>query len=153
MNPLRTAIVLMAIVAATPSPGATPPPASVVDDFSNTINTETSLWSYRFGGIRARALGSYTLFSTQGNGDVFSPETPYWSNTNPFLGVGVNRSGAALEVPAAVDPFLLPDQVAFLFPQPSDFAVVSWLSPHRGLVNIDYEFANVDDNGFPRGWR
>lgn len=149
-----SAILVSLIVAGSEAAGRY---ASVVEHFSNTVNSETSEWSYRSGsellvqddsGNFVRD-GNYALLPDRGNGDVFSPSTPYWFEEQIYLGVGVNRSGGPINVVQAAAPFLWPADAVWMHPLADRLIVVSWLSPSAGLVRIDFEFENIDDNGPP----
>lgn len=145
MLPLASAVLLAGV--ATPAV-ASLFTASAVDDFSNTVNTETSEWSYRVGEDTVRD-GSYVLLPT--NSDprpLWNPATPYWNlNGSQLPAIGVNRSGAAIPIVPPFLPFSWPDGVVWLHPTDSRIAVVSWLSPVSGPVDIDFTIADIDPNG------
>ncbi len=120
---------------------------SAVDDFSNTTNTATSEWSYRWSPDSVRD-GIYPLLTM--NSDplpVWSPSTPYWNNGGSLPGVGVNQSGSPINVVPPFVPFSWPTDTVFMHPPSVGFAVVTWTSPVTGSADITFEFDDMDPNG------
>lgn len=126
----------------------------VVDDFSNSINSETSRWSYRYSPDSIRD-GTYSLLTANGDpNSVWSPATPFWhSGDGSIPAVGVNRSGASIAV--ASSQFSWPDQTVWMHPgSDTQFngvfyqTVVSWLSPSNTFVDLKFSFSDMDSSGF-----
>jgi hypothetical protein len=120
---------------------------SAVDDFSNTTNTEKTVWSYRFANDQLRD-DSYALLTT--NSDplpVWNPPTPFWhTGTGDVPGVGVNRSGAPIPINGS-PVFSWPDETVWMHPGNSGLAVVSRSSPTSTAVDVQFSFSDMDPNG------
>lgn len=120
---------------------------SAVDDFSNTVNTATSEWSYRWSPDTVRD-GDYQLFTMNSDPTtVWVPSTPFWNNGSSFPGVGVNTSGSPINVAAPFIPFSWPTDTIWMHPPSGGFSVVTWTSPVTGDIDIEFEFDDMDPNG------
>lgn len=120
---------------------------SAVDDFSNSGNTASSEWSYRWSPDTVRD-GDYPLLTV--NSDpvtLWSPSTPYWNNGGSLPGVGVNQSGSAINIVPPYLPFSWPTDTIWMHPPSTGFAVVTWTSPATGTADIEFEFDDMDPNG------
>ncbi|QDS97861.1 PEP-CTERM sorting domain-containing protein [Adhaeretor mobilis] len=127
---------------------------SAVDDFSNTTNTATSEWSYRWSPDSVRD-GDYPLLATNSDpATLWTPTTPYWNNGGSLPGVGVNQSGSAINISPPFLPFSWPTDTIWMHPPSTGFAVVTWTSPVTGTADIEFEFDDMDPNGaFANGVR
>ena len=124
-------------------------------DFSTNVNTESSTWSYRTQQSSLVRDGNYDLLPEVG---VISYGLIGW---NPAGGegtaaagyscVGVNLTGSDITT-----PFFLPAGQSAIVPigisattANRGLAVVSWLAPRDGEVEIRYLFNHIDrrDNG------
>lgn len=126
----------------------------VVDDFSNSTNTESSRWSYRYSADSIRD-GVYSLLTVNSDpNSLWDPATPFWHTGDGSIpAVGVNRSGAA--IPASSSSFSWPDQTVWMHPaSATQFngvqfqTVVSWLSPSNMVVDVKFSFSDMDSSGF-----
>lgn len=124
---------------------------SAVDDFSNTTNTATSEWSYRWSNDLVRD-GDYQLLTTHSDPNpLWSPTTDYWNNGGSFPGIGVNQSGSDINIVPPFAPFSWPTDTIWIHPPSVGFAVVTWTSPVTGTADIEFEFDDMDPNGpFPQ---
>lgn len=128
------------------------------NDFSKTINTESSIWSYRWKDSFTRD-GNYALLPSFHTSLSWAPQIPYfpiWTpSTNQFYPlIGVNDSGGPIFDPV-IDPKTnwpwLSGQSNIHplgSPDGSGFAVVSWLSPFTGTVNIELRIKDTDSRGY-----
>jgi hypothetical protein len=107
-------------------------------DFSITTNAESSIWSYRWKDGFTRD-GNYALLPFAHPGSEW-PYVPSWqrltNDSYPFI--GVSDSGDSIGQ-SLIHPLGSPDGSAF--------AVVSWLSPTSGTVNIGLRITDVDPRG------
>ena len=131
-----------------------------VSEFSTTVNSESSRWSYRETSGDLTRDGSYDLLPNfddpLSSGQPFwLPGTPYWNSTG-FTGgarIGVNQSGGSI----ARNPFFAvsifwPNNTIWLHPwglsaADKSLAVVSWLSPGPGFVEVEFSIADIDPGG------
>jgi hypothetical protein len=122
-------------------------------EFSSTVNSETSMWSYRYKVGTARD-GNYPLMPSYGpaNG-TWSPSNPgAWSRSGsglPYL--GVNRTGTTVSNSTSTpgDNFSLTNGTFFMRPAANSLVVLSWLSPFEipYRLRIVYSFADIDEHG------
>ena len=122
------------------------------DDYSSTVNTDTSLWSYRFGTDSIGRVGNYSLLDTApgsgaDSGFTYNPlgtPMPVWNadSTSIFPFVGKNETGVAQSAPAAFT--WNPDDVIF-HPNTGNFVVASWLSPNNGMIDVSFQFTKAQD--------
>ncbi len=120
---------------------------SAVNDFSNTTNNETSLWSYRSQSSLTRD-GVYDLlpgFSTFANN--WEPDIGLWTASILNPGVGVNDTGGPSTFTFNTSTFIWPVNTIWMHPDPNGLVVVSWLSPTSGLADIEFNFTDMDANG------
>jgi hypothetical protein len=130
---------------------------SAVNDFSNTINTATSLWSYRYNTTGTRD-GNYRLMP----GTYI--DSSQWYNWGDLLGLAiwapdpssstcpcffVNKFPRPLISNYGFGPIVLPAQSIFLNPANSAIgdAVLSFRAPETGTVTVNYSFTNIDPYG------
>jgi len=113
---------------------------NAVSDFSNTVNTDTSMWSYRWSDDQNRD-GSYTLLPTNDFAVQFNPPNQTWNIGNSAF-VGVNQSGGPISTVTHVPGFTVPNNSIIM--SPAGLVVVSWLSPVSGLVNIQFSFTDLE---------
>lgn len=129
------------------------------NDFSQTVNTDTSVWSYRWKDGFSRD-GNYLLFPYfTSKPRAGMPYFPIWvraEETYPW--VGVNDSGTNIW-DRFIDPFCewpWPNGQSNLHPAEHASAgidalvVVTWFSPVNGLVNIKMRVTDLDGRGSPR---
>lgn len=115
-------------------------------DFSSTINTNTSVWSYRYREGTTRD-GVYTLLPNYG------PAGGGWSSVNPgtwSVGgdnpqVGANKTGFDATF-TPVPSFVWPNGTMLMHPGANGMAIVSWLSPSSTTVTIQFGFVDLDSN-------
>jgi PEP-CTERM motif len=150
-RPLLSALLVMA--AAGSSQAATVYDA--VADFSTTVNTASSTWSYRTSTSAVRD-GNYPLFPAFG---VFAGFTGPPAGTSGWRAagvpaIGVNTTGAD-QFFTSFGPgaqFTWPAGSMYMHPGGSTLAVVSWLSPSPAILSISFRFADMDANAnFPDG--
>lgn len=102
------------------------------NDFSITTNTDSSTWSYRWSDGFTRD-GNYALLQFA-HSELGWPYIPTWqrltNDSYPFIGV------SDLDGQSMIHPLGSPDGSAF--------AVVSWLSPFSGTVNIGLRITDLD---------
>ncbi len=127
------------------------------NDFSKTVNTESSIWSYRWKSSFTRD-GNYALLPYFRTNLPWAPQIPYYpiwtaSDGQVYPLIGVNDSGGPIYDPA-IDPganWPWPNGQSTIHPlgspDGSAFAVVSWLSPINGTVNIELRIADLDGRG------
>ena len=125
---------------------------SAVDDFSGTVNTDSSTWSYRGQEGSVTRGGNYTLltsFSEAGPGNPWGQ--PFWNNGSVhYPAVGANQTGGSLWLfgnvggPGAVE---WPTGTLWMNPVASGLVVVSWLSPAAQTVDISFAFTSIDAGG------
>jgi hypothetical protein len=123
---------------------------NAVADFSNTTNTDTSTWSYRYSPTDVNRDGNYDLLTVHSDTRPYwNPPTPYWGPAPGGIpGVGVNRSGSPIPNASDLPQFTWPDGTIWMHPPAGNtLAVVSWLSPLSGLVDIGFTFSDLDPNG------
>ena len=124
----------------------------VVNDYSSTINTETSSWSYRSGLTANGRDGNYSLLPVPpGSGAdatlIYSPlnaPMPVW-NPNPtstFPLVGKNETGVPQSAPATFT--WQPDDV-IVHPSTGVYVVTSWLSPNDAIIDVSFRFTKAQD--------
>ncbi|MFZ0321608.1 MAG: hypothetical protein WAL56_20960 [Candidatus Sulfotelmatobacter sp.] len=149
----RIGIVLAVFVA-----GAYAQTYNAAENFSSTVNTPSSRWSYRFNTTGTRD-GDYMLMTytappipgwTDGSGAV--PET-YWfaTSSNEFCPcLGANQLTVPLTTNYCCGPVVLP--VGSIFVHPSTLGdlgdtVLSFLAPITGTVTVTYSFTDIDPYG------
>ena len=124
----------------------------VVTDYSATVNTETSDWSYRSGLTADGRDGNYPLLPVAPGSGADSSITytplgtpmPVW-NPNPtstFPLVGKNETGVVQNAPAAFA--WQPDDV-IVHPSTGVYVVTSWLSPSAATIDISYRFTKAQN--------
>src|ERR1051325_572704 len=117
-----------------------------VSDFSSTLNSSATRWSYRYAAGTVRN-GSYSLLPNYGSMGVYSPPDPGLWNTGAQIPlVGVNQSGGNVHL--TIGPaFTWPNGTMLVHPGYGGLVVVSWLSPITAPVNISFSFSDLDPNG------
>ena len=127
------------------------------NDFSKTNNTESSIWSYRWKDSFTRD-GNYALLPSFHTNLSWAPQMPYFpvwtpSDSQFYPLIGVNDSGGSIYDPV-IDPnanWPWPNGQSMIHPlgspDGSGFAVVSWLSPTNGTVNIGLRITDLDGRG------
>lgn len=125
---------------------------SAVDDFSTSVNSETSTWSYRASNNLIRD-GSYQLLTAFNDHNLWDAPINHWSpaSSTTLAGVGVNNTGSAATFTANPNAFLWPNDTIWLHPDAGGLVVVSWLSDVSGLLDIDFSFTDIDNTGDPGG--
>ena len=119
-----------------------------VTDFSETANTDSSTWSYRYAAGATRT-GSYALLPLAPL-TLCAPATIPWRTA--AIMIGVNRTGATATCQFG-PPISWPDNALFMHPggvesSPGIASVVlSWLAPENGNADISYSFRDMDPNG------
>lgn len=115
-------------------------------EFSSTINTNSSLWSYRYREGTTRD-GIYPILPNYGPaGGSWSPVSPNtWSlgGDNPQVGVNDTGSNATF---TPVPSFVWPNGTMLMHPGQSSMAIVSWLSPSTATASIQFSFLDLDAN-------
>ncbi len=118
---------------------------SLASDYSTTVNTASSTWSYRYKGSLTRD-GNYGLLTysrPEPSGiDAWVPST---SVGLPL--VGKNNTGAAV----TSGSFSLPNGAGLMHPAQAALSVASWLAPANMTVNLKYLFADADGATLPQG--
>lgn len=117
---------------------------SAVADFSNTINNDTSVWSYRFSNDLNRD-GSYQLLETYGEKVIFEPAISHWK-TSIFANIGVNSLEQSAKYVGSNETFFWDKNTIWVHPPNGGLVVISWLSPKDGSINMDYSFKDIDPN-------
>ena len=120
----------------------------VVDDFSTTVNTATSTWSYRASADLVRD-GVYDLLTAFSSTGIWAPDTAYWRSSagGDVPGVGVNDTGGPITFVGNPNTFYWPDDTLWMHPTPGAYVVVSWLAPASGLYDIAFNFTDIDPKG------
>lgn len=124
-------------------------------DYSTTINTNSSTWSYRRGGSHNGSYNLLDLAPTAGGGFAgpWSPGatpsvTEGWQLTGssviPFL--GKNTTGGT-ETFLGGGTFVWPNGKVMVHPDSDDLVVVSWLAPANGTADIDYRIQDAHLGG------
>lgn len=146
-----------ALVMAVAEAGSAATVYDLATDYSTTINTSSSTWSYRTGASRN---GSYTLLNlAPGAGGGFAgPFSPGaspsvmqgWqlsgSPTVPF--VGKNATGGT-ETFLSGGSFVWPNGEVMAHPTTGGLVIFSWLAPANGTADINYQFADAHLGGGP----
>lgn len=127
-------------------------------NFSSTVNTPSSRWSYRFNTTGTRD-GDYMLMTFTGppipgwsdsSGPV--PET-YWfpTSSNEFCPcLGANQLSVPLTTNYCCGPVVLPAESIFVHPSTlGDLGdtVLSFLAPTTGTVTVSYSVTDIDPYG------
>lgn len=116
--------------------------------FSGVDNTDVTTWSYRYNSDSTRD-GDYILFPyyTQDPRSGWSPERPYFWNEGsgdytPIL--GYNNLGSDI----THNTLVWPSETLFLHPgRYGQLAVLSWLSPTSAMIDISFNFSDIDSGG------
>lgn len=126
-------------------------------DFSTTINSDSSTWSYRYKPNRTRD-GVYPLLPAYGD----SPGS--WTPANPGswnLGlaglpeIGMNRTGISLTnvTTSPSDAFTVASGTFWMRPGPNQMAVLEWISPFDNPnVTFEADWADLDGGGGDGGF-
>jgi PEP-CTERM motif len=123
-------------------------------DFSSTINTDTSTWSYRYE-VGTTPDGNYSLLPTYGpaNG-TWSPVNPgAWNTGSSGLPeIGLNQTGQTVSNHTTTpgDNFSLTNGSLFLRPVTGDLVVLSWLYPFdtpRSDLVMTFTYSTLDTGG------
>ncbi len=125
---------------------------NATDDFSFTINTDQSAWSYRYATDLVRD-GDYTLYtSVNPIADPFTSKPSVWNDGNDGFPawVGRNTTGADQTSGGAGNWIWQAGDLMF-HPGNGRLSVISWLAPEAGLATVDYSFAD-DITGGPVTW-
>ena len=139
--------------------GGTAPGGVVYDavtDYSETVNTDTSDWSYRYSDDLVRD-GAYATMPYSVTAGVWIPPYQNWRAVRPTGGseyahaMGANRSGSPL-IFNSTFPFVWPDNTIWMHPDGYEngipgLTVLSWLAPTSGVVAITYSFTDMDPHG------
>jgi hypothetical protein len=126
-----------------------------VADFSTSLNTASSTWSYRVSTNGLARDGAYALLPTFGSLGTFTgPAAGTSAWVTPGLpAVGVNLTGADQTFtqfgPAAA--FVWPAGTMLIHPGPGSLAVVSWLAASEANLSMSFRFKDMDPNGVPSG--
>jgi len=132
-------------------------PYNAVTDFSTTVNSESSTWSYRskvgegIDAIGGKANANFSLLTSYGpaNGNwTVNPNA--WSNgsaSRPY--VGLNKTGQTVSNSTASDNFSLANGTFFLRPAAGSPAVLCWAYPFSFPSNIQVvsTWADIDNHG------
>src|SRR5205823_1249298 len=126
--------------------------ADAARDFSNSRNTDDSVWSYRYKADAVRD-GNYPLLAefdptfSVSPGLTWVPENPgFWGNPGSFTPwLGVNETGA--DVSAVEEGVIFPSGSMMAHPPSGGLAVLSWRSPSDAEVRIDFSFTDADAGG------
>jgi len=122
---------------------------SIVDQFYDSSNTESSTWSFRSKSDYVRD-GNYTLVNDYGlQSTTWDPAVYCW--TFGYAGFCANNSGAPINFIGNAYAFQWPDATLAIHPPQNGLSIVSWLCPRDGTVNLQYSFDDIDPNGLGRG--
>jgi len=122
---------------------------SALSDFSDSLNNDTSTWSYRIKTDRVRD-GNYDLMTESGIQSIWQPNTFCWISNNQ-AGIGSNATGSPITYVGNQYAFNWPQATLWLHPLQNGLVILSWLSPRDGNVTINYSFDDIDVNGIGRG--
>ena len=112
-------------------------------DFSGSINTESSVWSYRYqadGDTLARD-GSYELLPESVANIQGIAGFNGWQLQGGLPQVAKNTTGATVHDPYTM---FVPAGQSQLHPNPNQIVVVSWLVPSNGTVRVDFRFTDLN---------
>ncbi len=119
---------------------------NAVDDFSDSVNSEGSTWSYRAASDGVRD-GSYGLLGTNAEPGLWSPATPIWRGSGNYPGIAVNRTGDEIDWIGNENYFAWPDQTIWMHPPENPgFVALTWRAPEAGIVSIDFSIRDIDGN-------
>jgi subtilisin family serine protease len=122
------------------SPAADAASYQATTEFSSTENPAGDRWSYRYRQGLVRD-GSYALLD---DGREIVPAVDAWYPAGEEQpSIGRNTSGAAY----VYGSLNWPDGALMLHPGPDRLAVLSWLSPIAGAVDVSYRFADLNPSG------
>ncbi len=127
---------------AAPAPAGVTHTYDIVAEFSSTLNSDTSVWSYRFQSGQTRD-GNYQLVPAFGADTVetWSPSDPgAWRVQGYLPSVGVNNTGTDITV--AGTGVNWPNGTMLVHPGSDQLVVVSWLAPSDGIANISFSFTS-----------
>jgi len=122
---------------------------SAVEEFANSLNTETSTWSFRIKSDLVRD-GVYGLMPDSGNQTIWDPATFCWIANNQ-AGIGANASAQPIRYVGNQYGFDWPSATIWMHPLQNGLTILSWLSPRDGVVAVSYSFDDIDANGVSRG--
>jgi alpha-galactosidase len=133
-----------------PAPGA--PDYNLEDDFSLTDNSDESRWSYRY-----QAHGQPNNRARDGNYNLLPDPVINQFGWDGMRGWNYRTNPAFPEWPAVVQNISGELSISYFFsatpgriiihPAPAQIAVVSWLAPSDGRVNILCRFDDADNGG------
>jgi hypothetical protein len=112
-------------------------------EFSKTVNTETSTWSYRYRPDTSRN-GNYLLLPTYGpSAGSWTPTNPSSWNTGvgglPEIGVNQTSGTVANNTTTPADTFTLTSGTFWMRPGTGQIAVISWLFPFTEPMNLSID--------------
>lgn len=125
---------------------------NATDDFSFSINTNQSVWSYRYATDLVRD-GDYTLYTTVNPiADPFTLKPSVWNDGNDGFPawVGKNTTGAD-QTSGGAGNWIWQAGDLMIHPGNGRLSVISWLAPEAGLATVNYSFAD-DIIGGPAIW-
>ncbi|MEE8169530.1 MAG: hypothetical protein V3T70_03190 [Phycisphaerae bacterium] len=119
-----------------------------VADFSDSVNSSSSTWSYRFSQDLVRD-GSYALIGGP-SGALWVPGTILW-NAGGFRWIAVNRTGVSVNA-VTVAPFPWPNDTILMHPGGNEtgnlgLVVLSWLAPSDGIADLSFTLTDLDRFG------
>ena len=140
---------------------AAPTTYNAVVDFSKSVNTPTSQWSYRYNDTGARNNASYLLlpnYAPNTSSVVFMDSagavtTGFWSRATTVAGqgtlevphIGANQTGNTLTVGTLPNQLYWPKDYFYIHPAPGPgFAVLSFLVPKGGQADVAFTFENLN---------
>lgn len=150
-----TALLLVGLSSISALSGATL--YNAVADFSETVNTDTSPWSYRVSSGSLLRDGDYQLFGEFGiDSASWDPDTGVWRPagvTGSFPAIGANNTGGNIvfNLFGSVNNFNWLDGTIFLHPSNNSLVVLSWLAPGDGEIDIEFQISDMDNNGGANG--
>jgi Ca2+-binding RTX toxin-like protein len=119
---------------------------SVFGDFSTTQNTNSSLWSYRYGPNEAHD-GNYPLLTAFQLDTVSHFDSPvsYWSfgNTVPVIGANFEPIDSYSEVHNNT----IPARSVYMHPGEHSWSVLSFLAPTDMAATVTLRFGDQDPDG------
>ncbi|MEM0898035.1 MAG: hypothetical protein AAGJ79_14255 [Verrucomicrobiota bacterium] len=126
---------------------------NAVTDFSETVNSDTSTWSYRISSGSLVRDGDYQLFDEFSiDSATWDPDTGIWRPngvTSSFPAIGANNTGGNIlfNLFGSVNNFNWPDETIFLHPSNNSLVVLSWLAPGDGVIDVEFQISDMDNNG------
>jgi hypothetical protein len=144
-----------AFVVGSARPAVPAPISALPADFSTTINSDTSTWSYRYRPDTNRN-GNYLLLPTYGpSAGTWTPSNPNsWNNgsgSSPEFGVNLAGGSISNTTATPADSFTLASGDFWVRPGAGQLAILSWLfpfsTPQSISLSYNYTFNDIDPPG------